>query len=433
MARYSPGFAILASDPQANDQKTEKMNTTVKVQLSFMMFLEFFIWGGWFVTLGTFLGDNLHATGGEIAVAFSTQSWGAIIAPFIIGLIADRYFNAERILAVLHLAGAVLMYQMYASVDFDGFYPYVLAYMIIYMPTLALVNSISFNQMKDPAKEFSLVRVFGTIGWIVAGLTISYIFLWDSPDARAQGMLKNTFLMVAVASAVLGLFSLTLPKTPPTADRNEKVSLATILGLDALKLLKDRNFLIFFVSSVLICIPLAFYYQNANPFLAEIGVNNPTGKMTIGQTSEVLFMLALPFFFKRFGFKMTIVAGMLAWTLRYLLFAYGNAGDLAFMLILGIALHGICYDFFFVSGQIYTDSKAGEKFKSAAQGLITLATYGFGMLIGFWVAGKITDSYLLADSTHNWVGIWTFPAIFAFGVLVIFVIFFKNEAIEYKK
>lgn len=398
-----------------------------------MMFLEFFIWGGWFVTLGTFLGDNLHATGGEIGTAFSTQSWGAIIAPFIIGLIADRYFNAERILAVLHLAGAALMYQMYNAVDFAGFYPFVLGYMIIYMPTLALVNSISFNQMKDPAKEFSFVRVFGTIGWIVAGLIISYVFLWDSPEARAAGMLKNTFLMVAIASAALGLFSFTLPKTPPTADKDEKVSISTLLGLDALKLLKDRNFLIFFVSSILICIPLAFYYQNANPFLAEVGMNNPTGKMTLGQASEVLFMLLLPFFFKRFGFKLTIIAGMLAWTIRYILFAYGNAGDLAFMLILGIALHGICYDFFFVSGQIYTDSKAGEKFKSAAQGLITLATYGFGMLVGFWVAGKISDTYLLEGNLHDWGSIWLFPAAFAFGVLILFVVFFKNETIEYKE
>lgn len=409
------------------------MKTTVKFQLSLMMFLEFFIWGGWFVTLGTFLGDNLRASGGEIAMAFSTQSWGAIVAPFIIGLIADRYFNAERILAVLHLAGAVLMYQMYASTDFAGFYPYVLGYMIIYMPTLALVNSISFNQMKDPAREFSFVRVFGTIGWIVAGLLISYVFLWDSPEARAEGMLKNTFLLVAIASAFLGFFSFTLPKTPPTADRDEKVGISAILGLDALKLLKDRNFLIFFVSSILICIPLAFYYQNANPFLAEIGVDNPTGKMTIGQASEVIFMLLLPFFFKRFGFKKTIMAGMLAWTLRYVLFAYGNSGDLAFMLILGIALHGICYDFFFVSGQIYTDSKAGEKYKSAAQGLITLATYGFGMLIGFWVAGKIYDMNLVSENIHNWKSIWTFPAIFALGVSVLFAIFFRNEAIEYKK
>ncbi|MBO0591497.1 nucleoside permease [Cellulophaga sp. E16_2] len=408
------------------------MKLKVKIQLSFMMFLEFFIWGGWFVTLGTFLGNNLNASGAEIGMAFSTQSWGAIIAPFIIGLIADRYFNAERILGVLHLAGAFLMYQMYGAEDFATFYPYILGYMILYMPTLALVNSISFKQMKDPAKEFSLVRVFGTIGWILAGLLISFVFFWDSPESREVGMLKNTFLMVAIASVVLGLFSFTLPKTPPGVAKGEKVKIADILGLDALRLLKDKNFLIFFISSIFICIPLAFYYQNANPFLSEIGVNNPTGKMTIGQASEVFFMLLLPYFFKKFGFKKTILAGMVAWTLRYMLFAYGNAGEFAFMLILGIGLHGICYDFFFVSGQIYTDSKAGEKYKSAAQGLITLATYGIGMLIGFWVAGKITDTYLVAENLHDWKTIWTYPAIFALGVLALFMVFFKNEKIEYK-
>ncbi|WP_224484965.1 nucleoside permease [Robertkochia aurantiaca] len=409
------------------------MTKKVQFQLSLMMFLEFFIWGGWFVTLGTYLGDNLNATGAQTAMAFSTQSWGAIVAPFIIGLIADRYFNAERILGFLHLTGAVLMYLMYQSTDFTAFYPLVLGYMIAYMPTLALVNSVSFNQMKDPAKEFSFVRVFGTIGWIVAGLTISYVFLWDAPEAREQGMLRNTFLMVAVASAVLGLFSFTLPKTPPKVDKDEKVSLSDILGLEALKLLKDKNFLVFFIASVLICIPLAFYYQYTNPFLAEIGVNNPTGKMTIGQASEVLFMLLLPFFFKRFGFKLTILAGMLAWTVRYLLFAFGDAGELAFMLIIGIALHGICYDFFFVSGQIYTDSKAGKKYKSAAQGLITLATYGVGMLIGFWVAGQVADSFLLEDGTHQWKDIWMYPAGFAFVVMIIFAILFKNEKVEYKE
>lgn len=409
------------------------MNTKIKIQLSIMMFLEFFIWGGWFVTLGTYLGNNLNATGAESAMAFSTQSWGAIIAPFIIGLIADRYFNAEKILGILHLAGAVLMYQMYMSTDFAGFYPYVFGYMILYMPTLALVNSISFNQMKNPAKEFSFVRVFGTIGWIVAGLIISYVFLWDSVEGRQEGLLKNTFLMVSIASACLGVFSFMLPKTPPKVGKDEKISISAILGLDALKLLKDRNFLVFFISSILICIPLAFYYQNANPFLSEIGMDNPTGKMTIGQASEVLFMLLLPYFFKKFGFKKTLIAGMLAWTVRYLLFAYGNAGDLAFMLIIGIALHGICYDFFFVSGQIYTDSKAGIKYKSAAQGLITLATYGVGMLIGFKIAGMITDTYKAADGLHTWDNIWTFPAIFAFGVMILFVIFFKNEEVEYKE
>ena len=326
------------------------------------------------------------------------------------------------------------MYQMYLSTDFGSFYPYVLGYMIGYMPTLALVNSVSFNQMKDPAKDFSLIRVWGTIGWIAAGLAISYIFHWDpNPEvAGDKGMLQNTFLMVSIASAVLGVFSFTLPKTPPKADDGSKITVSDILGLEALKLLKDRNFLVFFLSSVLICVPLAFYYQHANQFLSEIGVENATGKMTIGQISEVLFMLLLPYFFKKFGFKMTILVGMLAWTVRYLLFAYGDAGEGVFMLLIGIALHGICYDFFFVSGQIYTDSKAGEKVKSAAQGLITLATYGVGMLGGFYIAGLITDANIIADG-HNWTAIWQMPAIFAVVVFVFFAVLFKNESIEYKE
>ncbi|MEO9966567.1 MAG: nucleoside permease [Reichenbachiella sp.] len=408
------------------------MKKSTQIQLSVMMFLEFFIWGGWFVTLGTFLGNNLGATGAETGMAYSTQSWGAIVAPFIIGLIADRFFNAERILGVLHIIGALLMYQMSQATEFQTFYPYVLGYMMAYMPTLALVNAVAFNQMKDPAKEFSFIRVWGTVGWIVAGLTISYVFQWDSRDGVQNGWLQNTFLMTALASAALGVYSFVLPKTPPHKDRGEKVSLASILGLDALKLLKDRNFLMFFISSILICIPLAFYYQNANPFLTEIGVTNPTGKMTIGQVSEVLFMLLLPIFFKRYGFKKTIMLGMLAWAIRYVLFAFGNADDLSVMLLLGIALHGICYDFFFVSGQIYTDSKAGEQFKSAAQGMITLATYGLGMLVGFWVAGQVSDAFILEGGLHTWKEIWLFPAGFALIVLVLFLFGFKNEKIAYK-
>ncbi len=382
------------------------------------------------MTLGTFLGNNLGASDGQIGMAFSTQSWGAIIAPFIVGLIADRFCNAERILAVIHLVGALLMYLMANSATFGQFYPYVLGYMIIYMPTLALVNSVAFRQMDDPSKDFSKIRVWGTIGWIVAGLVISFVFSWDASEAIAQGMLKNTFLMVSAASALLGVFSFTLPKTPPLISKDEKVSVRDILGLDALSMLKDRNFLIFFISSVLICIPLAFYYQNTNPFLSEIGVTNPTGKMTIGQMSEVIFMLLLPIFLKRYGIKMTLLMGMIAWALRYLLFAFGDADNLVFMLLIGIALHGICYDFFFVSGQIYTDSKAGEKFKSSAQGLITLATYGVGMLIGFWAAGEISEMYTIAD-VHNWQMIWIIPGIIAAAIFIIFLVAFKNEKVEY--
>ena len=402
---------------------------TITIRLSVMMFLQFFIWGGWFVTLGTFLGGTLGASGGEIGMAFSTQSWGAIIAPFIIGLIADRFFNAERILGILHLVGAVLMYLMYQSGDFASFYPYVLGYMIAYMPTLALVNSVSFGQMKDPAKEFGKIRVWGTIGWIVAGLVISYVFSWDSQQAIADGMLRNTFMLCAIASAALGVYSFTLPATPPASKGQEASGLGELLGLDALSLLKDKNFLVFFLSSVLLCIPLAFYYQNANPFLTEIGVENATGKMTLGQVSEVLFMLALPVFLNRFGIKLTLMLGMAAWVLRYALFALGDADGGVMLLIVGIALHGICYDFFFVSGQIYTNAKATEQCKSAAQGLITLATYGVGMLVGFWVAGQVTDAYV-TDAGHDWAPIWYFPAGFALAVLVIFVLLFKGEKVE---
>ncbi len=391
------------------------------------MFLEFFVWGAWFVTLGTFLGNNLKATGAETGAVFSTQSWGAIIAPFIVGLIADRYFNAERILGVLHLIGALLMYQMYNATDISVFYPYVLGYMIIFMPTLALVNSVSFNQMNDPEKEFSSIRIWGTIGWIAAGLLISYFFHWDSKEGTESGLLRNTFAMAGIVSLVLGLFSFALPKTPPKVSSTEKIKIGDLIGLDALKLLKDRNFLIFFISSILICIPLAFYYQNANPFLSNIGMDNPTGKMTIGQASEVIFLLFIPIFFKRFGFKMTILVGMLAWAVRYALFAYGNAGELSFMLILGIALHGVCYDFFFVSGQIYTNSKAGERFKSSAQGLITLATYGVGMLIGFAVAGKISDAYKAVDGTMDWKMIWIIPAGIALVVFILFALTFNDK------
>ncbi|MET3114244.1 nucleoside transporter [Pedobacter sp. CG_S7] len=403
------------------------MNLNNRIKLSSMMFLEFFIWGSWFVTLGTFLGNNLNASGAQSASVFSTQSWGAIIAPFIIGLIADRFFNAEKILGVLHLIGAVLMYQMYSAPDISVFYPYVFSYMILFMPTLALVNSVSFNQMKDPEKEFSTIRVWGTIGWIFAGLLISFIFHWDTAEGTSAGLLKNTFLMAGIASLILGIFSFALPKTPPKVSSNEKVKLSEILGLDALKLLKDKNFAIFFIASILICIPLAFYYQNAHPFLSNVGVDNPTGKMTIGQISEVLFLLLLPVFFTKFGFKRTILVGMLAWAVRYTLFAYGNASDLSFMLIIGIALHGVCYDFFFVAGQIYTNSKAGEKYKSAAQGLITLATYGVGMLIGFEVAGLITDSYKTADGIFDWKMIWIIPAGIAAVVFVLFALVFNDK------
>ena len=396
-----------------------------------MMFLQFFIWGSWFVTLGTFLNKNLDATGIQSSIAFSTQSWGAIIAPVFIGLIADKYFNAEKILGILHLIGGYLMIQLYQSTSFDLFYPLVFFYMILYMPTLALVNSISFSQMKNPSKEFSSIRVFGTLGWIFSGIMISYFFGWDSQLSINDGLLKNTFRMAAIGSFALGILSFFLPKTHPNSRNKKSRKLKNILGLDALKLLRDKNFFMFFITSILICIPLAFYYQQTNPFLVDIGMENPTGTMALGQFSEALFILLLPLFLKKFGFKITLIIGMFSWFLRYLLFAYGDVNDGYYLLILGIFLHGICYDFFFVSGQIYTDFKAGQNYKSSAQGLITLATYGVGMYIGFWFAGFISDFYKVG-LTFNWKIIWVFPSLISLFVMFLFIIIFRNEKINTK-
>lgn len=408
------------------------MPALTRFRLSLMMFLQFFIWGGWFVTMGSYLAANLHASGAQSALAYSTQSWGAIIAPFIVGLVADRYFNAERLLGAIHLAGAALLFGLFSAATFGAFYPEVLAYMVLYMPTLALVNAISFRQMAEPTRDFSGIRVWGTIGWIVAGIVISYLFTWDSPPAMARGALRNTFLMCSIASLALGLYSFTLPRTSPLPQARPEVRLGRFVGIEALGLLRQRNFLVFFVSSILICIPLAFYYQNANQFLTEIRIANATGKQTIGQMSEVLFMLSIPALLRTFGMKATLLFGMLAWACRYLLFAFGNAHELAFMLILGIALHGACYDFFFVAGQIYTDSKAGAAHRSAAQGLITLATYGVGMLIGFSIAGLIDDRYF-AGARHDWRAIWLYPAGFAAAVFALFAAMFRNERIAYAR
>ena len=396
----------------------------IKIQLSFMMFLEFFIWGGWFVTMGTFLSQSFKASGSQLAQAYETQSIGAIIAPFIIGLIADRYFSAQKILGFLHILGAVVLCLAGTSNDFISFYPFVLIYMILYMPTLALVNSVAFRQMKDPSKEFPPIRVFGTVGWIVAGLTIGYLG-WES-----QKLLSYTFYLTACASAILGVFSFTLPDTPPKVEKGD-YSISKVLGLDALSLLKDTKYLIFFMSSILICVPLAFYYQHANQFLNELGMQKAAAVMTLGQISEALFILLLPIFLKRYGIKISLIVGMLAWVVRYVLFAYGDIGENAWMLIFGVILHGICYDFFFVSGQIYTDYKAGDKFKSSAQGLITLATYGLGMLVGFRLAGYITDQFIIS-SGHDWTQIWIIPSCFALFVLLFFIPTFKNEKIKLK-
>lgn len=402
------------------------MKFGIQVRLGLMMFLQFYVWGGWFVTLGSYLADNLHASGAQSALAYSTQSWGAIIAPLFVGLIADRYLNAERLLGIIHLIGAVLMYRLAGAHGFASFYPLLLGYMILYMPTLALVNAVAFRQMTDPSRQFSRIRMWGTLGWIAAGLAISYLFGWDSVAALATGELRKTFYMCSIASLALGAYSFTLPPTPPSAMRGRPVQVGSMLSLDALALLRTPNYLAFFVASILICIPLAFYYQNANQFLTEIQVANATGKQTLGQVSEVAFMLLMPYCLVRLGLKATLLAGMAAWALRYILFAFGNAHELSWMLLVGIALHGVCYDFFFVSGQIFTDAKAGDRYKSSAQGLITMATYGVGMLVGFSLAGMVSDAYVRAG-VHDWRAIWLYPAAFAALVFAAFAFSFKNE------
>jgi nucleoside transporter len=398
------------------------MKSTVRIQLSAMMFLNFFVWGIWFVTMGTYLTKgNIGATGGQTGLAYGTQCLGAIIAPFIIGMVADRFFAAQKILGVLHLVGAGLLYYISSQTSFGSFYSFLLIYMIIYMPTLALVNAISLKQISNAEKQFSGIRLWGTIGWIVAGLIIGWM-AWEKNPAS----LGITFKVSAIISAVFGIFCFFLPDTPPPK-ANQNVSIAEVLGLDALKILKNKNYLIFFIASILICIPLAFYYGQANQFLNEAGMEGAAGKQTMGQMSETLFLFLMPLFFARFGTKQMLLIGMIAWVLRYVLFSYGDTGANLWMLYAGIILHGICYDFFFVTGQIYTDNIAGPRVRSAAQGLITLATYGVGMYIGFWAAGKYVDAHKVGESMHNWKTIWIFPALFAAGVALMFFVFFKNE------
>ncbi|QQP97209.1 MFS transporter [Lysobacter enzymogenes] len=389
-------------------------------RLSAMMFLQFFIWGAWFVTLGTYLVQGpLQASASQVATAFLSQSIGAIVAPFLVGLIADRYFAAQRILALLHLAGAALMWGASAATSFATFSACVMAYMLLFMPTLALANSIAMRHMQAPEKQFPPVRVAGSIGWIVAGALIGWLG-WEQAHR-----LDLTFKMAAAASLLLGLYALTLPDTPPL-ERQRNATLGRILGLDALRLLKSRSYLVFFLASIAICVPLSFYYNFTNPYLNDLGVRGAAGLQSLGQVSEVLLMLAMPFLFARLGVKTMLALGMAAWVLRYVLFAYGDAGSGFALLVAGIVLHGICYDFFFVTGQIYTDAHAGPAFRSSAQGFITLATYGVGMLIGSFLSGAVVEHYTTAAG-RDWQQIWLFPAGVALIVLVAFAFLFRER------
>jgi nucleoside transporter len=392
----------------------------IRARLSLMMFVQYFIYGAWLVTLGTFLGKSLGATGTQVGLAYMMPAIAAMLSPFIVGMVADRFFATERVLAALHLVGGILLYLATVQSTFQGFAWLFLAYTLCFMPTLALTNSISFDNMKDPGAEFPRIRVLGTIGFIAVGLIIGAL----GADATAIPLRIG-----AAASIAMAIYCLTLPHTPPH-NAGKPLSARDVLGLDALALLKDRSFAVFVLGSFLLCIPLQFYYAFTNPFLNEIGVSGAAGKMTFGQMSEIGFMLLMPWFIVRLGIKRMLLVGMAAWTARYVLFAYGDAGPGMWMLYLGILLHGVCYDFFFVTGQIYVDQRADIRIRAAAQGFIALVTLGAGQAIGSWLSGRVVDMYATGAGSavqHDWRAIWIVPAMGALGVLLIFAALFKPK------
>ena len=406
------------------------MNLSTRFRLALMMFLQFFVWGSWYGQLGKYMTDGLHATGEQVGNAYAAFSVAMIVAPFFVGMLADRFFAAQKVLAALNLLGAVILYYLSSITDADLFFWVMMLYCLTFAPTIALTSSIALRQMSDPGKEFPPIRVFGTIAWIAVVNVVGFMGVGD----------KNTiFIISAVTAGILGVLAFTLPDTPPTATGS--ASFAQIVGKDAFVLFKDKSFSIFFLSSILVCIPLSFYYTWANSSLTDAykiafpGVDpagfNIENKMSLGQASEVIFMLLLPLAYRRLGVKNILIIGLIAWIIRFLCFGFGDPLTSAWMLYVAILLHGVCFDFFFVTGYIYTDYKAGEKIKSQAQGLITLATYGVGMLIGSIIAGKVKDMYTSGDpAITSWVDVWLVPAGIAGVVLALFIVMFRDNAKE---
>ncbi|HEY6060894.1 MAG TPA: MFS transporter [Gemmatimonadales bacterium] len=404
---------------------------TTRVKLSVMMFLQFFIWGAWYTTIAVYM--TQHGMEKLTYWPYTVNPIAAIVAPFFLGLVADRYFATEKVLGTLHLLGGVVMY---AVPRFTGaptlFILLLLVYNLCYMPTLGLANSLAFHHIQAQEKQFPLIRVFGTIGWIIAGLFISYV-LGPLTGVVAEGTAWPVYT-AATASVLLGLYSFTLPHTPPPA-AGQRVSLRSILGLDALSQLGDRSFYVFIVASFLLCIPLAAYYNFTQLFLGNAGITKIAAVQTLGQVSETGFMLLMPLMFLRLGVKRMLMVGMAAWVLRYGLFSIAAPNAIIGLIVIGILLHGVCYDFFFVTGQIYVDKKSTPAVRGQAQGFLVLVTYGAGMLIGAQVAGKVFNRFLGGATSltlDQWKSFWLLPAGFAALVLVFFAVMFRPKDVTAK-
>lgn len=387
-----------------------------KTKLSAMMFLQYFIQGSWFVTMGTYLGYTLNFNGIQIGLAYGTAAIAAIISPVFVGMIADRYFSPNRVLAFLNIIGAILLIWLTRIDNFSLFFPVLLAYTICFMPTMSLCNSISFENLKEPAKEFSRIRLFGSFGWIGAGFLIS---------AFKLETLSTPFIIASFVSLLAGLYALTLPTKKPVKI-TEKATLGQLLGFDAIKLTKNRSFLILLIFSALICIPLSFYDSFTNLFIVDEGFKNAAAAMSLGQIAEVIFLFTFPFFFKKLKYKGSIVAAIVAWIFMYGFFAIGaQTGSSAFIYLV-LPLHGFCFTFFFVTGQLYVDEKAPSTLRNSAQGLITFATYGVGKYVGTLIAGNVLNKFSIGGS-YNWVSVWTVPLVIAIVFLIGFVLLFKEN------